>query len=54
MTEAEKVVMRDYWVNNFMEEELGYPLDLNKKIQDIDVSGASNIKYLTKAEYVVP
>ena len=25
--------------------------ELNKKIQDIDVSGASNIKYLTKAEY---
>ena len=35
MSEAEKVVMRDYWVNNFMEEELGYPLDLDKKIQDM-------------------
>ena len=35
MSEAEKVVMRDYWVNNFMQEELGYPLDLNKKIQDM-------------------
>lgn len=33
MSEAEKVVMRDYWVNNFMEEELGYPLDLNRKVE---------------------
>ena len=33
MSEAEKVVMRDYWVNNFMEQELGYPLDLERKVQ---------------------
>lgn len=35
MSEAEKVVMRDYWVNNFMEQELGYPLDLERKVEDM-------------------
>lgn len=35
MSEAEKVVMRDYWVNNFMEQELGYPLDLERKVQEM-------------------
>ena len=35
MSEAEKVVMRDYWVNNYMQEELGYPIDLEVKIQDM-------------------
>ena len=35
MSEAEKVVMRDYWVNNFMEQELGYPLDLERKVADM-------------------
>lgn len=35
MSEAEKVVMRDYWVNNFMEQELGYPLDLDRKVADM-------------------
>ena len=35
MKEAEKVVMRDYWVNNFMEQELGYPLDLERKVSDM-------------------
>lgn len=33
MSEAEKVVMRDYWINNFREQELGYPLDLEKKVE---------------------
>ncbi len=35
MSEAEKVVMRDYWVNNFMEEELGYPLNLERRVADM-------------------